>query len=308
MQGKILTYDKITRTLPELLSWRLLRTDGDGCDGFAVSFVADGQTDSWLAKAVEFFAFDGSRQVFCGIVDDYELSLTGKGRICVLSGRGMAGRLLDNEAAPVEYSMAYLPVILSNYVTALGVKSNAVALPPISAFSVPLGTSYWNVLRGFCINAGAKPPWCSAEGVVQVARQFATTTKSFSEAQILSASYCNCRYGVISKQMQITADGAVMTAVNDGFAAIGGCAQKVSSKTGGTLSCNYRSPIMQIEASKMEQFRLKLEMAGSFLAEPNTWVRVSMPSLGIAGSFRVCQCASAGSAEGITCTLTLSRV
>lgn len=308
MQGKILTCENGTRTLPQLISWRLLRTDGDGCDGFTVQFAADAGTDGWLAKAVEFSAFDENRRVFHGIVDDYELQLSGQGNVCTLSGRGMAGRLLDNEVKPVEYQAAYLSVILEQYVHALGVRSNAVSLPPLNLFSVPMGTCCWNVLQGFCINAGAKPPWCDADGVVQVVKQYPASGKTFSEPQILSAHYCNCRYGVISKQLQITAEGTVLTAVNDDFAAIGGRAQKVSYKAGSTLSCNYRSPKEQIAQSKTEQFRLKLVLPGNFLAEPNTYVAVSLPSLGIAGSFRVCQCLSEGSQQGITCTLTLSKV
>lgn len=308
MQCKVITYDGATHSLPPLLSWQLLRTDGDGCDGFCVCFAADAKTDGWLAKAVKFSVFEGNRQVFCGIVDDYELELSDRGKRCTLSGRGMAGRLLDNEVKPAEYQQAYLPMILERYVHAYGISSKAVSLSPLSLFSVPLGTSCWNVLRGFCINAGAKPPWCSADGVVQVATKYPSTGVAFTDKQLMAASYCNCRYGVISKQLQITPEGTVFTATNDAFTAIGGNVQKVRYRAGSTLSCNYRSPAAQIAASRTQQFRLKLELAGNFLAEPNTWVTVTVSTLGISGAFRVCQCLSEGSDRGITCSLILSRV
>lgn len=308
MQCKVITCDGATYSLPQLLSWQLLRTDGDGCDGFCVCFAADAKTDGWLAKAVKFSASEGNRQVFCGIVDDYELELGSQGTRCTLSGRGMAGRLLDNEVRPAEYQQAYLSMILERYVHAYGISSKAVSLPPLSLFSVPLGTSCWNVLRGFCINAGGRPPWCSADGVVQVATQYPYTGKGFTEEQLLSATYCNCRYGVISRQLHITPEGTVFTATNDAFIAIGGSAQKVRYRAGSTLSCNYRSPNAQIADSRTQQFRLKLELPGNFLAEPNTWVSATVPTLGISGNFRVCQCLSEGRGKGVTCTLILSRV
>ncbi len=307
MVGSIVRYNGQSWRLPELLSWQLLRTDGDGCDAFTVSFAADAATDAQLAGATEFLAQEGSRQVFHGIVDDYELSYSTRGSVCTLSGRGMAGRLLDNQAEAASYASASLPQILQKYVSVLDVKASAETLPAVQDFTVPIGTNYWEVLKGFCLHAGAVTPWCGADGTVQIAKAYSNSGKTFSEGQALSIVYCNSRYGVISQMLQITTAGAVLSASNADFAAIGGRAKKVQRLSGTGLPCTHRTPAQQIAESRVQQFQLQLELAGNFLAEPNTWVTVSLPTLGISGRFRVSQCMSEGSERGVTCTLSLTR-
>lgn len=307
MRGTVTGFDGQETALPELVSWRLLRTAGDGCDGFEVVFPMEKGLEAILARAVGFSAFDESRQVFCGIVDDYEISLSGKGLLVSLSGRGMGGRLLDNEMPAAEYSTAYLPQILERYVHAFGVKSSAVDLPSVPLFSVPLGTNCLAVVQGFCRHAGALPPWFSSEGTLQIAKTRTSCGKTFLQEQVISAAYCNCRYGVISRQMQITAKGVVTSAVNSAFTALGGSAQKVCARTGTTLPCNYRTPQQQIEESCREEFALRMVLPGNFLAEPAQTVEVRLPALEVTGEFWVQQCQSEGGADGITCTLSLLR-
>lgn len=308
MRGTVVGYDQRKTVLPRLTGWRLLRTAGEGCDGFSVTFPMEAGLEAVLARAVGFSAFAGDVQVFCGIVDDYEISLSERGLVVTLSGRGMGGRLLDNEMPALDYSRAYLQTILERYVHAFGVKSHAVSLPSVAMFSVPMGASCMAVVEGFCRHAGALPPWFSADGTLQIAKTRSSSGKKITQRQILSAAYCNSRYGVISRQVQITAKGVVTSAENEAFVAAGGSAQKVCGRAGAMLSCSYRTPQQQIEDSRREQFALRLTLPGNFLAEPSQTVEVSLPAMEVEGHFWVQQCQSEGSGDGILCTLTLLRL
>ena len=94
-------------TLPKPAAWRMEYTAGVPCDSFWMRCIWDGDNadkpESWVGFAAE---HEGCR-VFTGVVDECEVSVSAKGRLLEVSGRGMAALLLDNEALGQDYQVAH---------------------------------------------------------------------------------------------------------------------------------------------------------------------------------------------------------
>ena len=142
MIGIVTDYAGKRTALPALLQWSVKRTDGEPCDSFSVQFACGKKTASQLEGGTEFQAVEAGKVVFTGIVDDFELRLGRDGALAEITGRGMAGRLMDMQVPAAEYVTAQLEDILNAYVRPCGItKIEAVEMPPVQQFVVQTGTT-----------------------------------------------------------------------------------------------------------------------------------------------------------------------
>ena len=131
-------------TLPALTAWRLEYTAGVPCDSFWMRCPWEKNSPTKPEGWVEFAADHAGERVFTGLVDECEVSVTVKGRILELSGRGMAALLLDNEAMPAEYQRCTRADIVAGHVAPYGLEAaGGEGLPAVSGFSVASGESEW---------------------------------------------------------------------------------------------------------------------------------------------------------------------
>lgn len=145
--------------LPELTGWRLEYTAGVPCDSFWLCCPWENGSGTCPADWVTFMAEHEGERVFTGLVDECEVSLSARGRVLEVSGRGMAARLLDNEALGQDYQTATLADILRDHVTPYGVQTApGAALPAVSQFSVATGSSEWSVVYDFARYHGGVTP------------------------------------------------------------------------------------------------------------------------------------------------------
>ena len=84
----------------------------------AFSSPACGEPDSGndLAEAVSFTAEENGERLFTGVVDECERGWDTAGGTLTVAGRGMAARLLDNEALGADYQVATVEDILRDHV------------------------------------------------------------------------------------------------------------------------------------------------------------------------------------------------
>ena len=85
--------------LPRPTAWRLEYTAGVPCDSFWLRCPWDGGNTTKPADWVEFSAEQGGARVFTGVVDECEVSLSRRGRLLEVSGRGMEGHYPGPRAA-----------------------------------------------------------------------------------------------------------------------------------------------------------------------------------------------------------------
>ena len=84
--------------LPDPVAWRLEYTAGVPCDSFWLRCLWDRDNTARPGDWVGFFAEREGERVFTGLVDECEVGWGADGQTLEISGRGMAARLLDNEA------------------------------------------------------------------------------------------------------------------------------------------------------------------------------------------------------------------
>lgn len=117
--------------LPIPLAWELCYTAGTPCDSFWLRVPwQTGQCED-PADWTLFSALEDGETVFSGVVDECEVTRSRGGLRLELSGRGMAARLLDNQALGQDYGTATLEDILRDHVTPYGIQvAGRGALPP----------------------------------------------------------------------------------------------------------------------------------------------------------------------------------
>ncbi|MDR0889252.1 MAG: hypothetical protein LBM28_01220 [Oscillospiraceae bacterium] len=301
MTGYVTNFQQVTTQLPTPIAWEITRTDGEVCDSFRFDFPFEASLRAALSAATRFQAKQAGQVVFFGIVDDYSVSITPRGCICTLRGRGMGGILLDNEVPARTWTNATMDSILNAYAAPFGVTHNTPALSLSGNYAVALGSSAMQALRVFALNAGALPPRFLNNGALSIALTRTNSGFQFHEGELLSARLHDCRKGVISKQYS-RKSGNITLLGNATFLAEGGAAQKYSAITNQSLLAAPR-----IALSKRERRTLQLLFTGSFLAEPSKRVQVTLPSLNLSDWFYVTQCKSTSDADGTLCELTLSQ-
>ena len=159
MTGYVMDRAGVRWQLPPLLAWQLDYTAGVPCDSFWLRFLWKQGADTNPREWVEFQAEEHGERVFTGLVDECERTRDSGGEVMEISGRGMAARLLDNEALGQDYETATLADILRDHVTPYGITvAPGASLPAVSQFSVAVGSSEWSVVYDFARYYGGVAP------------------------------------------------------------------------------------------------------------------------------------------------------
>lgn len=291
MRGTIFTSDHQTLRLPPLLAWDIVRTGGVPCDSFSVTCLYDAAMSAPLHLASGFLAEDGDGVVLRGFVDEYEMRLDGAGCTVTLCGRGLAGRLLDNEARPAVYQRATLAEILKNHAAPYGIHwDKAAALTASAPYTVEAGASQWTAVADFCRTFGGFAPAFTKNGALLAAPAGTPVRRRIDEAaEILSLTCRENHYGVRSEVLVIDKTrGAAYPVKNADFIARGGqCRRVVYTPGKSTWRAMRYTGAYQIARSQEDELEMELTLPGSPAADPGDLAQVSLPKAGIQGEYRV---------------------
>lgn len=311
MTGFVTLCSGETMTLPELLSWDLEHGFCSPCDSFEVSFLYSPEMFIPLEKAVRFKAEHDGVTVFCGVVDEFELSADTSGCAAVLRGRGLQALLLDNEAESAQYTGAAADFILERHAAAWGVTdfdiSGAETLR--STLSVSAGDSCWSVVNAFArFGAGLRPRFSPDGRLVLDGEHGGRALEINAGTAISSQGFVQDRYGVISTAVvknRVTGSEAVVE--NPGFLALGGMCRRIVNVPRKTAWDAMRhTGTYQIRHSA-ENFRTcTLTVPELFAAFPGDIAALKNTPLGVDGRFLVTlsRCWADGSGAGTVLRLS----
>ena len=283
-------WDGTQTDLSSLLSWRLEYGSGTPCDSFFIACPwAPGEPA--LARAAEITLFHQGAICFRGVVDEVEHLIDGQGGQINISGRGMAARLLDNEALPAQYQVATTADILRDHVEPYGIQvADPGSLPPVSPFDVSSGQSEWKVLWQFARYYGGVAPRFDREGRLSLS-PFPDTQAILVDGTVAVTRLCwrQRRYGVLSRVLvQDRTSTAVETVTNQDFLSQGGCRQQVLTMPGrSNFQAMRYSGQFQIDQSRGEERELELTVPSLFFAWPGDLIRLDRPGWGCNGLWRV---------------------
>lgn len=308
MTGFLEEYDGVRYQLPQLLEWELTYTAGIPCDSFSVVCVYDPELEEHLHKATEFTAEeDGTK--FRGVVDEYQVTWDGAGRRTEVSGRGMAARLLDNEAEAQEYNVATLDDILRGHVYPYGIQvGQRTGLPAVPGFAVSSGSSQWQVLYQFACYYGGVTPRFDKEGQLLLCGWSDETKRELDDhIPVLKLSRREKRYGVLSEILvRDKTQKQVETIQNETFLAEGGQCRRVITMPGrSTYQAMRYSGKFQIRRSEAERDRVEVTVAAPFWSWPGELVELKLERAGLYGTYRVLEAATGTGEDGAWTKLTL---
>ncbi|MDD6023673.1 MAG: hypothetical protein PUC06_05465 [Oscillospiraceae bacterium] len=309
MTGYVYGSDGSKTALPELLEWRLVRTDGIPADGFSVSFRFEAKWEAILKKAIRFEGVYGGESRFFGIVDEYEVRYDGEGLVVHMNGRGLAGLLMDNQVGQRELYWVSLADILGYYVKPYGItKIQYEQNYRLNTFAVEYGESAWQALYGFCQWAAEITPRFLGDGTLQIGQGSGKQIQMGQPERVEEAVFRGCRYGVYSQVVaRNMATGLESTVTNQLFQNLGGCAtRRVTIPRKNTCRAGNSSPGTVLRESAKGWRTLRLRLGGTlFAAEPGDTVSLELPKLGIAGTFRVTESENCLDTGGRSCTLSM---
>lgn len=306
MTAEIVTYEGRRYRLPELLSWRLEYACGVPCDSFRVEcpfFPEDGTS---YEKAVRFFAYEGGRRVFTGVVDEVEWTYGAEGRRVTVTGRSLAALLLDNEAEAADYSVATLGDILRDHVAPYGIQVGEEAeIPACRNFSVAAGQSEWQVLYQFCRYHGGVPPRFDREGRLLLTPFRDGAVKVLGpKVPVTRMARTERRYGVLSEILVRDRRRKTTERVtNPAFLNEGGRCRRVISAGGNDARALRYSGQFQLDKAWSHRRSLTVRVPRLFFAWPGELLRMERP--GWTGTWRVLESVVALDEGGGETTLTL---
>ena len=313
MTGRIFTADHQIYDLPPLLSWTVTHTGGVPCDSYAVTFLYQAEMAAVLPLSAGFIGFENGQLVARGIVDDITVELDEGGVTATITGRGAAARLLDNESRPVTYQDATLAEIIRCHVTPYGVVTQELAdVRASSVYTVAAGTSQWKALENFCRTYGGFIPRFAVNGALLAApeRDDGKRLVIGTETPVLSCTWREDHYGVLTEALVIDKTRNVSYSVrNQEMIDKGGQCRRVIYTPGqSTWAAMRYTGQYQIEKSREEERSVTVTLPGNFLAYPGDRVNLSLPRLGLAGTYRVAEAENTCSAQGgATAALTLKE-
>lgn len=298
-------------SLPALLAWRLSYTVGIPCDSFSFRFIWKTGLEQALARAVTITARENGETVFSGVIDEYESQWTAQGGTLLLSGRGLAARLLDNETVATEYQTATLADILRDHVTPYGIRvAKQSILPAVPNFSVSSGSSEWQVLYEFARYHGNVTPRFDRTGnLLLTTWENSTKVVLDDRVPVTELHYRYRRYGVLSEILvQDKTRQTAQRVENRTFLDLGGQCRRVLTMPG---KSNYQtmrySGQFQLDRSKSELIRAELTVAALFLAWPGDLVTLNRTGLGYNGTYRVLESTVEADEDGGRTRLTLGQ-
>jgi len=297
-------------TLPPAEQWRMDYGPGTPCDSFWLRCPWDGDSTARPGSWVEFQAEHGGERVFTGLVDECEVILSSGGRMLEVSGRGMAARLLDNEALGQDYQSATQEDIIRDHVLPYGV---AVVpggrLPAVSHFSVATGSSEWSVVYVFARYHGGISPHFDRMGRLVLTGWNDGREWVVDDTVPVTKLVCrDRRYGALSQILvRDRWSGRTETVDNADFLAEGGRARRVVTMPSRS---NYKAMrydgSFQLARSAAELHRLELTLAQPFCAWPGELVQVQRTGWEWNGRYRVAQAAAGMDETGCWSRLELA--
>ena len=291
----------------------MTHTGGVPCDSYAVTFLYQAEMAAVLPLAAGFIGFENGQLVARGIVDDITVELDDGGVTASITGRGAAARLLDNESRPVTYQDATLAEIIRCHVTPYGVVTQELAdVRASSVYTVAAGTSQWKALENFCRTYGGFIPRFAVNGALLAApeRDDGKRLVIGTETPVLSCTWREDHYGVLTEALVIDKTRNVSYSVrNQEMIDKGGQCRRVIYTPGqSTWAAMRYTGQYQIEKSREEERSVTVTLPGNFLAYPGDRVNLSLPRLGLAGTYRVAEAENTCSAQGgATAALTLKE-
>lgn len=289
-------------TLPRPVAWRLEYTAGVPCDSFWLRCVWDENNTTRPEDWVRFAAEYQGERVFTGVVDECEVSLTARGRLLEVSGRGMAALLLDNEALGQDYQIATQKDIIRDHVRPYGISvAPGAKLRAVSQFSVSTGSSEWSVIYEFARYYGGVAPRFDREGrLVLTGWEDGKERVVDDSAPLVSLVRRDRRYGVLSQVLvRDRWSGAVETLDNRAFSAAGGRARRIITMPAKSSYKDMRySGQFQLDKSASEWKRMEVTVGQPFYAWPGELVTVSRRGLDWNGRYRVAEVVVEMDAEG----------
>ena len=235
--------------LPPARKWEMEYGIGTPCDSFFLTVPWKNTMETKGKDWVSFHAEHEGERVFTGVVDECEVSLSDRGCVLELSGRGMAALLLDNEALGQDYQLATLEDILRNHVTPYGiVAADRPALPCVPRFRVDVGSSEWTVLEKFLRAAGGGQPRFDALGRLILSRWTQTDCLHIgTDTQVVRLCRRDKRYGALSEVLvRDRFSGTVQRETHKEFLEAGGRARRVLTMPG-------RAGYAEMQAAGQEQ-------------------------------------------------------
>lgn len=297
--------------LPTAVSWKFCYGTDTPCDSFFLRCLWERGQEKTLSAACRFFAEWEGERVFTGVVDEYAVLCGKDGLYLELSGRGIAALLLDNEALPAEYQRATRADILACHVSPYGVEAaGGGGLPAVAGFTVASGESEWSVVRRFACYYGGVVPRFDRMGRLVLDPPGDSREVLVGDADpVVGWEYREERHGVLSQVAvrRRTARGTQWVS-DSAFQAQGGRARRVITvpNTTGSAAMRYTADY-QLRAARRERVRMRLTLAGGFLAWPGDLVSVGLKDCGANGRYRAAQTEVACGAGGLTTTLVLGE-
>lgn len=293
MTAYVTDTEQVRWALPKPLAWRLEYTAGVPCDSFWLQCVWDENNPTKPEDWVSFTAEYQGERVFTGVVDECEVSITGRGRLLEVSGRGMAALLLDNEALGQDYQIATQKDIIRDHVHPYGISvAEKGKLPPVSQFSVATGSSEWSVVYEFARYYGGISPRFDREGRLVLTGWDDSEERVVDDSvPLISLVRRDKRYGVLSQVViRDRWGGTSETLTNKKFAAAGGRARRIITLPAKNAYKSMRySGQFQLEKSASELLRMEVTVGQPFCAWPGDLVTVRRRGLDWNGKYRAVQ-------------------
>lgn len=279
--------------LPTLVAWRLEYTAGVPCDSFWLCCPWEGNNAVKPGDWVGFTAEHKGERVFTGLVDECEVSVSRKGRMLEVSGRGMAARLLDNEALGQDYQSATQADMIRNHVAPYGIEvAPGASLPPVSRLSVSNGSSEWSVIYEFARYYGGVAPRFDRLGRLVLTGWNDSQERVVDDnAALISILRRDRRYGTLSKVLvRDRWSGQVEEVTNRAFQDAGGQArQVVTMPTRSSYKAMRYNGKFQLDKSAAGLVRVEALLGEPFCAWPGDLVTVQRKDWDWNGRYRASQ-------------------
>ena len=310
MTGYVFSAQGERISLPMPVAWTFQYTAGVPCDSFRLRCIWEGENEVQPGEWSTFQAVEGNEVKFTGVVDECETVREPEGSYFEVSGRGMAARLLDNEALSQDYEAATLVDILRDHVTPYGIQvGEQSSMGAVSQFSVAAGSSEWSVLYDFTrYYHGVSPrfdqlgrlilsPWDNSEELILD-----------STVPVRRLVCRDKRYGVLSQVVvRDRYQNRTTTVENPAFQSLGGRRRQVVTMPGKSQYQAMRySGQFQLDQSAADQLRLEVEIPKLFFAKPGDLVRLEQPQWGRNGQYRVAEAQVGQDSQGAWTRLELT--
>lgn len=290
MTAYVTDANQVRWALPRPVAWRLEYTAGVPCDSFWVRCVWDAGNPTRPERWVRFSAEHEGEQVFAGVVDECEVSISDRGRVLEVSGRGMAALLLDNEALGQDYLVATQMDIIRDHVSPYGIQvAPGAKLKAVSQFSVATGSSEWSVIYEFARYYGGVAPRFDREGRLVLTEWNDNRTFVVDDnTPLMELTRRDRRYGVLSQVLiRDRWNGEVETVTNREFAAAGGRARRIITMPSRSSYKSMRySGEFQLDRSASELVRMEVTVGQAFCVRPGELVNVNRSGLDWNGRYR----------------------